>query len=125
MLRCAYNYLVNSISVSSILPEARSTELITVRDYADCKAESTEYKQAEKLMQCVERAVIADPANLNLFLYVLDRCKQKSIAEYLRGLNRSMMVTKIHQPGETTYMFPTRCAMTCAQRNCGYIIISM
>ena len=101
VLRSAYRYLVNSISVASILPEVRSTELITVCDYEDCIAEGTVCKQAEKLMQCVERAVIADPGNFNLFLSILDRCEQKSIAEYLRLLNRSMMLAKIQLPGET------------------------
>ena len=100
VLRSQFSYLVGSISVGSILPEARSTGLITVRDYEGCKAESTEYKQAEKLMQCVERAVVADTGNFNLFLSILDQCEQTSIAEYLRLLKRSMMLAKI-QPGET------------------------
>ena len=102
VLRSAYSHLVNSISVSSILPEARATELITIRDYDDCKAESTVCKQAEKLMQCVERAVVADPEKFNSFLSILDQCEQKGIANYLRGTNRSMMLAKIQlHRGET------------------------
>ena len=60
----------------------------------------TESRQAEKLMECVERAVVADPANFNLFLCVLDQCEQKSIAEYLRLLNRSMILPK---PGKVKF----------------------
>ena len=51
-------------------------------------------------MQCVERAVVADTGNFNLFLSILDQCEQTSIAEYLRLLKRSMMLAKI-QLGET------------------------
>ena len=85
---------MDSICFGSILPVARSTGLITVREYEDCRAERTESRQAEQLMECVERAVVADPANFNLFLCVLDQCEQKNIAEYLRLLNRSMILPK-------------------------------
>ena len=84
-LRSQFSYLVNSISVSSILPDARATELITVRDYADCKAERTEYKQAEKLIECVEKAVVADTGQFDKFLSILDKIGQKAIAKHLRS----------------------------------------
>ena len=98
VLRSGFSNLVSCISVSSILPEARSTGLVTVRDYEDCKAERTESDQAEKLIKFVEKAVMIDPGNFKLFLSILERCQQKSIAEYLRQLNRSMMLAKIQQP---------------------------
>ena len=63
-----------------------------MREYEDC-IELRELNQGQ-LMECVERAVVADPANFNLFLCVLDQCEQKSIAEYLRLLNRSMILPK-------------------------------
>lgn len=100
VLRCAYSNLVESLSVSSILPEARSTELITVRDYEDCRAERTDSRQAEKLIECVERAVTVDPEKFNSFLSILEHCQQQGIADYLRTLKRSMMLAKIQQPGE-------------------------
>ena len=93
-LRCAYNYLVDSLSVGSVLPEARARGLITVRDYEDCKAELTVCKQAEKFMMGVERVVIADPEKFESFLCILEQCGQKSIAKYLQKLNRSIVPVK-------------------------------
>ena len=83
-LRSAYDHLVNTISVDSVLPAARAAELITVRDYENCKAEPTACKQAEIFVVCVEKAVIAYPGNFDSFLSILGQCGQKSIAEYLR-----------------------------------------
>ena len=94
ILRCAYSYLVDSLSVGSVLPEARARGLITVRDYEDCKAEPTVYKQAEKFMMCVERTIIADRGKFESFLSILKQCGQKSIAEYLRKLNCSLIPVK-------------------------------
>ena len=91
-LRCAYDHLVNTISVDSVLPAARAAELITVRDYENCKAEPTACKQAESFVVCVEKAVIADPGKFDSFLSILGQCGQKSIAEYLRKLRSSLML---------------------------------
>ena len=91
-LRCAYDHLVNTISVDSVLPAARAAELITVRDYENCKAEPTTCKQAELFVVCVEKAVIADPGKFDSFLSILGQCGQKSIAEYLQKLKNSLML---------------------------------
>ena len=77
VLRSAFSNLVSCISVSSILPKARATGLITVRDYEDCKAERTESDQAEKLIKFMEKAVMIEPGNFNSFLSILERCQQK------------------------------------------------
>ena len=81
ILRSQFSDLVTSISVSSILPEARDT-LITVRDYEDCKAENSA-RQAEKLMECVERAVNADPEKFAQFVIILKKVGHKAIGDRL------------------------------------------
>ena len=83
ILRSQFSYLVNSISVSSILPEARDT-LITVRDYEDCKAQHT--GQAEKLMECVERAVLADPDKFDKFVFILKKVGHTTIGDQLHDM---------------------------------------
>ena len=98
VLRAAFSYLVETISVRSILPVVRSTGLITVRDYEYCKAERTDSSKAEMLMKFVEKAVITDPGNFKKFLSILERCQQESIANHLRKLNLSMITSQ--QSGE-------------------------
>ena len=84
ILRSQFSYLVNSISVSSILPEARDT-LITVRDYEDCKAQHGT-GQAEKLMECVEKAVIAVPEKFDKFVFILKKVGHKAIGDQLHDM---------------------------------------
>lgn len=83
-LRDQFNYLVDCISVGSILPVARA-KLITVRQYEDCRAERTDSRKAEELMVCVEKAVKAEPRKFNVFVSILDNIGQKAVADRLRA----------------------------------------
>ena len=86
VLERMFGFLVGSIDAASLLPEARSEGLITVRQWSECSAEVRDsYKCAERFLGHLLKAVNGDHEKFHTFLQVLDRTGQEKIAEPLRG----------------------------------------
>ena len=81
-LKLAYDYLVNSIDASELLPGALSKNLITHRQKEECSEAVGQHKKAEKLLEYLIRKVSSDRSNFYTFVGLLD---QKS-ASRLQGI---------------------------------------
>lgn len=84
-LKLTYSYLVKSIEIDSVIPDALSRQLLTSRQRDDCAGESTDYKKAEKFLGYLERAINGDSNKFHTFVQILDETSQAKIASKLRG----------------------------------------
>ena len=85
-LKLAYNHLVNSIDINSLIPIALSEDLLTSRQKEECSAgDYTDYKKAEKFLGCLERATNGDSEKFHTFVKILHKTGQSKIAARLCG----------------------------------------
>ena len=84
-LRLAFNYLVNSIDSTSVLPAALSAHLISDSQRSECASETVPFKRAEKFLDHIQRAVYGDSNKYQTFIQVLEETGQASIASRLQG----------------------------------------
>ena len=84
-LKISFDFLVNSIDTTALLPIALSSQLISERERSECASEPEPYKKAEKFLGHLQRAVNGDSKKYYTFVEVLRQKDQLSIASRLRG----------------------------------------
>ena len=81
----AFDYLVNCIDTRSLLSKALSSRLISELQKSECASEPDPYKQTEKFLSHLQRAVNGDSNKYYTFLQILCETDQVSIASHLQG----------------------------------------
>ena len=84
-VRLAFNYLVNSIDSTAVLPAALSAHLISDSQKSDCDSVGDSFKRAGKFIDHIQRAVNGDSNKYHTFVKVLKETGQASIALRLQG----------------------------------------
>ena len=84
-LKLVFEYLVNSIDTSSLLPAALSRGLIREQQKAECVSESNAYKKAENFLEYLQRAVNGDSRKFHTFVRLLVETGHSNLASRLRG----------------------------------------
>ena len=82
-----FNYLVNSIDISCLLPAALSSSLITQQQRLECVHEPNPFMKAQKFLGHLLGAVKGDSNKYHTFIQILHETGQASIATHLQGNN--------------------------------------
>ena len=84
-LKLAFEYLVNSMDTSSLLPAALSRGLIREQQKADCTSESNPYQKAEKFLEHLQREVYGDNGKFHTFVQLLEDTGHSNLVSRLLG----------------------------------------
>ena len=85
VLNLAFSYLVNSIDTPTLLLAAVNRQLISDHQRTECASEPDLYRQAEKFLDHLQRAVNGDSNKYHTFVQILKETGQASIASRLNG----------------------------------------
>ena len=83
----AFDYLVNGMDTAALLSKALSSRLISELLRSECASEPDPYKQAEKFLSHLRRAVNGDSNKYHTFVQILYETGQASIASHLQGMH--------------------------------------
>ena len=84
-MKLAFEYLVNSMDTSSLLPAALRRGIITEQLKADCASESNPYRKAEKFLEHLQREVNGDSSKFHTFVQLLVDTGHSNLASRLNG----------------------------------------
>ena len=80
-----FNYLINNIDISCLLPAALSSSLITQQQRLECVHEPNPFMKAQKFLGHLLGAVKGDSNKYHIFIQILHETGQASIATHLQG----------------------------------------
>ena len=92
-LNQAFNYLVNSIDATTLLPAAMSKKLITEGQRSECASEPDPFKKADLFLGHLQRAVNGDYGKFHTFVQILHETGQDNIADELTSRSRQLTTT--------------------------------